>query len=83
LASGRAGDGFELEVGFQGCAEAGICYPPMVRKTALKVPAGGVTPAASPAPEAGGYPAEPVSEQDRLAARLAGESGWVTSLLLF
>ena len=68
LASGRAGDGFELEVGFQGCAEAGICYPPMVRKTALKVPAGGVTPAASPAPEAGGYPAEPVSEQDRGAA---------------
>ena len=83
LASGQAGDGFELEVGFQGCAEAGICYPPMVRKTALKVPAGGVTPGVSAAPEGGEDPAEPVSEQDRLAARLAGESGWMTSLLLF
>jgi thiol:disulfide interchange protein DsbD len=74
---------FELEVAYQGCAEAGICYPPMKKRTALVIPA-----AFSPAGagQGGALPpavAEPVSEQDRLAARLASDSALVTALWFF
>ncbi len=86
VASGKAGTPFELEVGFQGCAEAGICYPPMTKKAALTVPAGAAlgtaqVPAPSPAPAP--RPEEPVSEQDQLAAKLASDSALVTSLWFF
>ncbi|NND60071.1 MAG: protein-disulfide reductase DsbD [Gammaproteobacteria bacterium] len=54
----EAGD-FEIDVGFQGCAEDGICYPPMQRTTAVILPVADTT----PPPEL----AEPVAEQDRLA----------------
>lgn len=89
---------FELEVGYQGCAEAGICYPPMKKPVTLAVPAGvaaaapgagsgAAAPAAAPGAEsAASAPAtaqEPVSEQDRLAARLASESALATSLWFF
>jgi thiol:disulfide interchange protein DsbD len=76
---------FELEVGYQGCAEAGICYPPIKKAVTLTVPAGT---AAAPQGGESGAPApvtaeEPVSEQDRLAARLASESALATSLWFF
>jgi thiol:disulfide interchange protein DsbD len=53
----------ELLLGFQGCAEDGICYPPSSRRQIVEIPAGGELPAA------GATAAEPphVSEQDRLA----------------
>jgi thioredoxin:protein disulfide reductase len=44
-----------LEVTYQGCADAGLCYPPETRQMSVVLPAGGST---------GGF----VSEQDRLAA---------------
>ncbi len=56
-----AGD-FEVDVGFQGCAEDGICYPPMTRTTAVILP-----PADGAAPLAAG---PPVAEQDRLAGMI-------------
>ncbi len=78
----------ELEAGFQGCAEAGICYPPMLRSTVVDLPEGAGKQA--PAPEARpmpvpDQPAAPVqvSEQDRLAALLAGESRWITIFSFF
>ena len=60
----------------QGCQEDGICYPPMKRKVVVDVPAGTITPVATAAGVG------PQSEQDRLAAALAG-SGWFATLLLF
>ncbi len=47
-----------IEVSYQGCAEAGLCYPPTTRTFAVDMPAGTGT--------AGGGGAY-VSEQDRLA----------------
>lgn len=31
----------ELEIGYQGCAEKGICYPPATKKVSLRLPATG------------------------------------------
>ncbi|HSN71095.1 MAG TPA: protein-disulfide reductase DsbD domain-containing protein, partial [Steroidobacteraceae bacterium] len=55
-----------IDVGFQGCAEAGLCYPPTVRTVTVEMPAA----AAAVALTTSGSPAaiEPVAEQDRLAA---------------
>lgn len=59
-----------LEAGYQGCAEAGFCYPPMTKTVSLDLPAATAT--ASPA----------VTEQDRLARVLtSGHIGW--ALLTF
>ena len=96
----------ELQVAYQGCAEAGVCYPP-IRKTArLALPAIVSTAlAATEAAEAktgatatsgSGLIApeqrdrnetEPannqVSEQDRIAATLAGGNAWLIILTFF
>jgi thiol:disulfide interchange protein DsbD len=61
-----------LEVGFQGCADAGLCYPPEKRRLTVSLPAGKGSAAAGPAP--GGF----VSEQDRLATLIRdGRLPWV------
>nr|MDJ0872294.1 protein-disulfide reductase DsbD [Gammaproteobacteria bacterium] len=77
----------DLEAGFQGCAEAGICYPPMVRSISMELPEstgpGAVIAGSGPAVEAPPAAAVPVSEQDRLAALLASESRWLTVLSFF
>lgn len=57
-----------LVVGLQGCAEAGLCYPPEKRRFKVMLPAASGSAAAGPPPSAvttggGGF----VSEQDRLA----------------
>src|SRR5437879_11774628 len=42
----RAGGGaFELplEVTYQGCAEAGLCYPPITKRVSVTLPAGGAS----------------------------------------
>jgi thiol:disulfide interchange protein DsbD len=60
--------GRELElpvsVTFQGCAEAGLCYPPETRKLLVTLPAGVGSAAVPKAPGGAG---QFVSEQDRLA----------------
>ena len=52
----------DLTLGYQGCAEDGICYPPSSRKLALEIPA-----SAELLPATGSADAPMVSEQDRLA----------------
>lgn len=66
--AGEAPSAARLRVHYQGCADAGLCYPPQTRILALG--AGGGRAAAD-----GGF----VAEQDRLAARLAhGGPVWIT-----
>ena len=57
---------FELAVSYQGCADAGLCYPPVTKTVSIEMPPPG-TPPASDAPPM-------VSEQDRLSTLIAGGS---------
>ncbi|WP_246598897.1 protein-disulfide reductase DsbD [Methylogaea oryzae] len=59
-----------LKARFQGCADRGVCYPPMKQALTLELPAVGasvkpIAPAAQ-------------SEQDRVAQALRGDSLWLT-----
>ncbi len=57
----------ELQVEYQGCAEAGLCYPPQERVLALTLATGAAVPGAPP-----GAPI--LSETDRLARSLIGDA---------
>jgi len=58
-----------LQVTYQGCAEAGLCYPPITRTLLLQLPStGGPGAASQNNPSQNGPSAGYVSEQDRLAA---------------
>ncbi|OQX44598.1 MAG: hypothetical protein B0D86_05320, partial [Candidatus Sedimenticola endophacoides] len=74
-----------LEVRYQGCAEAGVCYPPVTRRIDLALPAlqpgAPGQPPAQPQPKSG-IPASPagdeaLSEQDRIASTISGGNLWV------
>jgi thiol:disulfide interchange protein DsbD len=77
-----------LTAKYQGCADRGICYPPQQQVFELDLPpaSGATTVAAavaSAAPGAAGIAGEPASppvkqsEQDQIAAMIAGQSTWV------
>ncbi len=70
-----AGQTVRLNVTFQGCAEAGICYPPMEQVVELTAGA-----AAQPASTA---PAMALSEQDAIAERLKSGNAWFAIGLFF
>jgi thiol:disulfide interchange protein DsbD len=65
------GSALELEARFQGCADRGVCYPPMQQKATLN------RPVVSPP-----KPAVKVSEQDRIA-RALGHDSWLVTALSF
>jgi thiol:disulfide interchange protein DsbD len=60
------GSTFEIAVSYQGCADAGLCYPPVTRTVSIELPPPG-TPPRSEAPVM-------VAEQDRLASLIADGS---------
>ena len=70
-----------LEAHFQGCAERGVCYPPMKKRVVLELPAAqaspGIASAGATQPTAA---AAMQSEQDRIAAELGNRSLWLTVL---
>jgi thioredoxin:protein disulfide reductase len=57
----------EVSVTYQGCADAGLCYPPITKTLSISVD-GAPTAAVTLAPDAGGYE----SEQDSFTRRLSG-----------
>ena len=73
---------------YQGCAERGICYPPQTSKFQLALPAA-TTAAELPSPQEAAATADaqspppPVSEQDEIAATLAGGNLWAAVALFF
>ena len=82
---GPAPDTAVLEVGYQGCAEIGICYPPVLKTLSLDLSSttsGQAAPAATtslPAPSAttgNARPDTPLTEQDRIAGLLRDSSIW-------
>ncbi|MDX1251884.1 MAG: protein-disulfide reductase DsbD [Gammaproteobacteria bacterium] len=67
-----------LEARYQGCADAGFCYPPITRRIALTLPAGAS--AFAPAADTG---AAGLPEQDRYARSLASGNTALTLLSFF
>ncbi len=80
-----------LELGYQGCSEVGVCYPPQKKRFELVLAGGtteaGVTPAPTATTTSSAAPStsaasrsEPLSQQDELAAQL--QSGNTMAVLL-
>jgi thiol:disulfide interchange protein DsbD len=90
----RAGVGpldLPLKITYQGCAEAGLCYPPITKEVTVHLPArtAGATGAASGTSAGAGSGASAPAEQDWFAALIRGGNpfvmlGWfyVAGLLL-
>lgn len=65
-------DNIQLNIAFQGCADIGVCYPPMSKKIQLSLPTSSVlTPSSTP------Y----ISEQNQLAQSLSSNALWLSSLI--
>ena len=77
--SSEAATTIEVTVKYQGCAELGVCYPPMSKQFELLLPAAAA--AALPTGAAGTQPPQ-LSEQDAIAQRLT-EGSLLTTLLAF
>ncbi len=83
----QSGQHIKLKIGFQGCAEAGICYPPM--EEIIEFAAGNLasTTASSPASKAVAVPppstAPPLAEQDAIAEKLKSGNTWLAIGLFF
>ena len=71
----------ELEVGYQGCADGGLCYLPQTRVLTVSLPAANTVTELDAAPASAR--AAPVSEQGRLATIITGSTIWVTAGVFF
>lgn len=58
----------DVNVTYQGCADAGLCYPPITKTMTVSLEGAPTTMSTSNASNGGGY----VSEQDSFAAKLGG-----------
>ncbi|MBX3702888.1 MAG: protein-disulfide reductase DsbD [Steroidobacteraceae bacterium] len=70
----EGGSAFDIAVTYQGCADAGLCYPPVTKTVSIELPPPG-TPPRSEAPVM-------VAEQDRLA-RLIADGGLLVVMATF
>ncbi len=73
LRSNLGATNITLVAKYQGCAEAGFCYPPQERALPISLPAG-VAMAGTASVGSSSAPAPIVSEQDQIAATLAGDN---------
>lgn len=81
--SKTAGNTIDFTAKFQGCADAGICYPPMQKTVSLQLPAdqaASTTQAVAPAVTS---PGAPVTEQDSIAESLKSGNTLLTLLAFF
>ena len=83
VAGAASGDAVDVDVTYQGCAEAGLCYPPITRTVSLLLPAalaatgGGAAPGGggSSFPDSGGEGEAPRQSNLRAAGADGGASG--------
>ena len=68
-----------LKLTSQGCADAGVCYPPQTQDVALTLPDPATTPAAAPAPTA----APAAGDESGLIARTLHDAGFWAILAFF
>ncbi|MFQ6003995.1 MAG: protein-disulfide reductase DsbD [Woeseia sp.] len=69
----------EIELGFQGCADGGICYPPTTRTLHVTLPAASADTALAAVSER----APPVTEQARLAELIGTGNIWLIVATFF
>lgn len=74
---GAAPANFDLRVTSQGCAEAGICYPPQTRSLAVEMPLPGTAPTATSAASSGS------GDESGRIARLLEQTGFWGNLAFF
>jgi len=79
--AGPEGSPLRLRIGYQGCADAGLCYPPITKT--LSLGGGGSAAGLGGTAAAGGPGAGALSEQDRIARALAGGAAWLALLTFF
>jgi thioredoxin:protein disulfide reductase len=72
----------ELDVAYQGCADGGLCYPPVTRTLEVALPAASAASALGARTSDGGG-AAPVSEQARLAGLIADSNLWLVVATFF
>jgi thioredoxin:protein disulfide reductase len=70
-----------LEADYQGCADLGVCYPPLTQTVSFEFTGDLVASVDIPAERA--TPGTPVTEQDRIAAQLADGRIWLVALAFF
>jgi thiol:disulfide interchange protein DsbD len=64
----------KLDITYQGCAEAGLCYPPITKTVSLSLPAAIAGTAVASPPPASPAATPELAEQDRIAGSLASGS---------
>ena len=79
-----------LDVVYQGCADAGLCYPPITKRVNLNLPVSHGTGPSDRVPDPVQPSIEPAApanielpEQDRIARSLASGSAWLVLLSFF
>ena len=91
LTGNTAAGQFDLVAKYQGCAERGICYPPITKTINVQLPAGGDRQPVAATPDAitsgdqaaAGTPDAEMSEEEGIVAILAGGSMWTTIAAFF
>ena len=73
----------ELSVGYQGCAERGVCYPPMSKNVTILMPVNDGDEVSEKRTETNAPTPVKQSEQDRLARAMSQDSIWLTVLSFF
>jgi thiol:disulfide interchange protein DsbD len=74
----------ELEVGYQGCADGGLCYLPQTQVMTVSLPAAKVvSDLGAVAAPTGDAEAPPVSEQSRIAQIISGSPAWFVITAMF
>ena len=75
----------KLKVGYQGCAERGICYPPITKRVSLDLPAASGTAVAAelPKPTPKAPSVQRASEQDQIADALMRGNAWLVVATFF
>ena len=71
----------DLEVDYQGCAELGVCYPPIKKTVSLQIPQGILNSQSAPGTPLQSIDSALLSEQDQIAKALQNDNLWWTGLL--
>jgi thiol:disulfide interchange protein DsbD len=79
----QGGATVEVGIGYQGCADLGLCYPPETRWVTLTMPGAPGAISGGDAGSAPGSPAATVQTEERALAGLLAEGSLLTALLLF